>query len=111
MRWVLIFLLFVASAASAQTAQTRAEAIGEDALQYAARFGVSVDEATRRLRAQQASVAGTDAIAREFADRIAGISIAHAPQYQIVVLLAGSNPVPASMGLHVEHILHLAESL
>jgi hypothetical protein len=93
MRWFFAFLLVLASAASAQKAQTRAEAIGDDALQYAARFGVPVDEAARRLRVQQASVAGTDAIAREFADRLAGISIDHAPQYQIVVLLAGSNPV------------------
>ena len=93
MRWVLIFLLFLASATSAQTPQTRAEAISEDALQYAAQFGVLVDEAARRLRAQQASVAGTDAIAREFADRLAGISIEHGAEYRIVVLLTGTDAV------------------
>ena len=93
MRWFFAFLLILASAASAQTAQTRAEAVGEDALQYAGRFGVSVDDATRRLRVQQASVAGTDAIAGEFAGRLAGISIDHAPQYRIVVLLTGNDPV------------------
>ena len=62
-------------------------------MQYAARFGVSPDEALRRLRAQQASVAATDAIRSEFASRLAGISIEHQPEYRIVVLLTGSDPV------------------
>ena len=83
MRWFFVFLLILASAASAQTAQTRAEAVGEDALQYAGRFGVSVDEATRRLRVQEESVAGTDAIAGEFAGRLAGISIDHDPNIEL----------------------------
>ena len=74
--------------------RTREEALTEDAVQYAAQFRVAPDEALRRLKAQQASVAATDAIAREFADRLAGISIEHAPEYQIVVLLTGSEPVP-----------------
>lgn len=65
----------------------------EDAVQYAAQFGVTPDEAARRLKAQQASVTATDAIAREFADRLAGISIEHAPEYRIVVLLTGDQPV------------------
>jgi hypothetical protein len=54
---------------------------------------VSVDEAVRQLRAQQASVAATDAIAQEFASRLAGISIDHSPQYRIVVLLTGTEPI------------------
>jgi streptogrisin C len=62
-------------------------------VQYAARFGVSPDEALRRLRIQQASVAGTDAIRSEFAARLAGISIEHSPEYRIIVLLTGSDPV------------------
>jgi len=74
--------------------QSRDEALAQDAAQYAARFGVTPAEALRRLRAQQESVAATDAIAREFADRLAGISIEHAPDYRIVVLLTGSDPVP-----------------
>ena len=63
-------------------------------MQYAGQFQVSPDEALRRLEAQQASVEVTDAIAREFANRLAGISIEHAPEYRIVVLLTGSTPVP-----------------
>ena len=65
----------------------------EDALQYAAQFRVAPDEALRRLEAQQDSVTATDAIAREFADRLAGISIEHSPEHRIVVLLTGSQPV------------------
>jgi hypothetical protein len=77
----------------AQAVQTQAEAVREDAEQYAAQFGVTPDEAVRRLKAQQDSVPATDAIAREFADRLAGISIEHSPEYRIVVLLTGNEPV------------------
>ncbi|HZC37347.1 MAG TPA: hypothetical protein VE221_01590 [Sphingomicrobium sp.] len=94
MKWFFVFLsLALASAAAAQHVETQAEALTEDSVQYAARFGVSPDEALRRLRAQQASVAATDAIRSEFAARLAGISIEHSPQYGIVVLLTGSDPV------------------
>ena len=94
MRWIYGLLLLVcASAAMAQSVETRDEALAEDAAQYAGQFRVPLDEAARRLNAQQDSVAVTDAIAREFADRLAGISIEHAPEYQIVVLLTGSEPV------------------
>jgi hypothetical protein len=68
----------------------QAEALAEDAAQYAAAFGVTPDEALRRLKAQQASVAITDTIARQFSDRLAGISIEHVPEYRIVVLLTGT---------------------
>ena len=73
--------------------RTQAEAIADDAAQYAAHYGVTVDEAVRRLRAQQDSVTVTDAIAREFASRLAGISIEHKPEYRIIVLLTGSEPI------------------
>jgi hypothetical protein len=94
MRWLLpLLFLPLAAAASAQPVQTITEALADDATQYASQFGVTPDEALRRLRAQQASVAATDAIRTEFADRLAGISIEHAPEYRIVVLLTGSEPV------------------
>jgi len=94
MRWPLaIFLLGLANAAAAQPVQTQVEALTDDADQYAAQFGVTTDEALGRLKAQQESVAGTDAIAREFADRLAGISIEHSPEFRIVVLLTGKEPV------------------
>jgi streptogrisin C len=85
----------ITAPAVAQQVQTRDEALAEDAAQYAAQFAVSPDEAQRRLKAQQDSVAATDAIAREFSGRLAGISIDHAPIYRIVVLLTGTDPVPA----------------
>jgi streptogrisin C len=94
MRWILGFLMLAcAKAAGAQTLETRDEALAEDATQYAAQFRVAPDEALRRLKAQQASVEATDAIAREFEGRLAGISIEHSPEYRMVVLLTGSEPV------------------
>jgi hypothetical protein len=73
--------------------QTQADALADDAIQYAAAFGVTPDEALRRLKAQQSTAAATDAIAREFAGRLAGISIEHVPAYRIVVLLTGEQAV------------------
>lgn len=87
-------LLSLASIASAQPVQTQAQALTDDGVQYAARFGVTVDAAVRRLRAQQATVAATDAISSEFASRLAGISVEHRPDYRLVVLLTGERPVP-----------------
>jgi hypothetical protein len=88
-----LLLLAISTAGVAQPVQTVGEALADDALQYAAQFGVSIGEAARRLKAQQDSVDATDAIAREFAERLAGISIEHRPQFRIVILLTGSEPV------------------
>jgi hypothetical protein len=96
LNWLALIMLAVGSIAQAQAEpiiQTPAQSIAEDASQYAAQFGVSQQEAVRRLEAQQASVATTEAIAKEFSERLAGISIQHAPDYRIVVLLTGSEPV------------------
>ena len=94
MRWLLSFLLLMLPATvAAQPVETQSEALNDDAIQYAAQFGVTPDEALRRLKAQQASVAATDTIRAEFADRLAGISIEHLPAYRIVVLLTGDRPV------------------
>jgi len=95
MRSIFAFFLFVhaAAAAMAQSVETRDDALLEDAGQYAGQFRVPLNEAARRLKAQQDSVETTDAIRREFADRLAGISIEHAPEFRIVVLLTGPEPV------------------
>jgi hypothetical protein len=74
--------------------QTPDEALAQDAAAYAARYGVAPDDAVRRLRAETETVAATQAIAAEFADRLAGIAIDHVPGFRIVVLLAGGPPVP-----------------
>ena len=73
--------------------ETQEQALAEDAVQYAARFHVTPDEALRRLKAQQETAAATDAIEKEFSDRFAGISIEHSPDFRVVVLLTGSEPV------------------
>ena len=74
-----------------------AEALADDARIYAQRYGVGLEEAMARLRAQEASVVETDAIAEAYRDRLAGISIEHMPVYRIVVLLTGDEPVPDRM--------------
>ncbi len=94
MRWpVALLVLMLAGQAPAQQVQTQDQALFDDAVQYASQFGVSPGEAMRRLRAQQSSVAATDSISREFAGRLAGISIEHSPEYRIIILLTGSDPV------------------
>lgn len=74
--------------------QTPVEALAQDAREYAARYAVPQDEAMRRLRAQEESVAATDRIREEFGTRLAGISLEHQPGFRIVVLLTGDAPVP-----------------
>src|SRR4051812_20778999 len=91
--FVALLILASAPGAAGLPVQTQGEALADDAVQYAARFGVMPDEALRRLEAQQASVAATDAIDREFAARLTGISIQHMPDYRILVLLTGAEPV------------------
>jgi streptogrisin C len=109
MRWLVAFLMMAfAATAQAQPAQTRSEALADDAAQYAAQFRVTADEAIRRVRAQQATVAVTDAIAGEFAGRLAGISIEHASEFRIVVLLTGSEPVPDRIADGVPIVFHTA---
>jgi len=94
MRWLfLILLIALEGAVSAQAVLTHNEALADDATQYAAHFRVPPAEALRRLKAQQASVIATDAIAREFANRLAGIAIDHSPEFRIVVLLTGNGAV------------------
>lgn len=74
--------------------QSAAEALAQDAAEYAQHNGVGLQEAMARLRAQEESVATTDRIREAYRDRLAGISIEHQPEYRIVVLLTGSEPVP-----------------
>lgn len=88
-----LLLLFSAAVAASEPVENREQAFGEDSIQYAAQFRVTPQEAVRRLKAQEASVAATEAIAREFQERLAGISIEHSPDYRIIVLLTGSEPV------------------
>ncbi|MEO9131103.1 MAG: hypothetical protein ABI240_07845, partial [Sphingomonas sp.] len=65
------------------------EALAQDAGEYARLYAVPIDEAKRRLRAQEESVATTDRLQDLYGDRLAGLYIEHRPAYRIVVLLTG----------------------
>lgn len=105
-RFLGFVLLTLTATASGQPVKTQAEALADDAAQYAAHYRVTGGEALRRLKAQQASVAATDEIAREFASRLAGISIEHAPEYRILVLLTGTEPVGDRSAAGVPVVFH-----
>jgi len=95
--WLALLPAFPAAAQVAATAphiQTSAEALTQDAAEYAKAFGVAQDEAERRLRALAESVAVTDRIGDTYRDRLAGISIEHRPALRILVYLTGDAPVP-----------------
>lgn len=83
-----------AAAAPLPRVQSLADALAQDGAEYARRHAVPVDEAIRRLAAQEQSVAATERVRSAYAARLAGISIEHNPEYRIVVLLTGSDPVP-----------------
>lgn len=80
---------------SAPLLETPADALAEDAAEYARQFGVALPEAIARLTAQDASTPITDAIAERYRDRLAGIAIEHRPSYRIIVSLTGTTPVAA----------------
>ena len=81
------------AAAPAPIVQSEAEALAQDATEYARQYDVPVAEAMRRLVAQQASVSATDQLQQTYRDRLAGLVIEHAPTFRIVVLLTGDEPV------------------
>ena len=74
--------------------QTLDEGLAQDAGEYARLYDVPVDEAMRRLRAQEETVATTDRLQDVYGDRLAGLYIEHRPEYRIVVQLTGSDPIP-----------------
>lgn len=88
-----LLLISLGATAAAQTVETRDQALAADASQYSAQFNVPEAEAVRRLKAQRDSVPAIYSIEREFADRIAGVSIDNGPDYRIQVLLTGDEPV------------------
>lgn len=94
--WLISLAALAASPAGAQVTpiiDTPETALAEDAADYARRHSVAPEEALRRLRAQEASVPATDAIAAQYRDRFVGVSIEHGPEYRITVLLKGDEPV------------------
>jgi hypothetical protein len=73
--------------------QTQIEALMQDGTESARLYRVPLGQAMREMEAAQESVPATDAIATEFRDRLAGISIAHEGGFRFVVLLTGDAPV------------------
>lgn len=99
---IIAALLLLSTGVAAQTPPAPlldippAEALRQDGALYAQQFAVPLDEAVRRLTAQEQSVAATDRIAERYRDRLAGIVIEHGPTYRIVVHLTGTDPVRPS---------------
>ena len=96
---VLLASLFAATAPAAAQDEFRrlsqAEALAQDAERYAARFGVSAEEASARLAQQRASVALTERLRTRYRDRLASISIVHQPEWLVLVRLTGpEQPAP-----------------
>ena len=73
--------------------QTPVEALAQDGAEYARLYGVPLDQAIREMEAAQDSVPATDALAQEFRDRLAGVTIAHDGGFRFVVVLTGDAPV------------------
>ncbi len=80
--------------AAAPMAAARQAALAQDGATIANHLGIPADVAAHQLRLQEDSVAASDALATRFAGRLAGIAIRHQPQFGIVVLLTGDEPVP-----------------
>ncbi|WP_200932391.1 hypothetical protein [Sphingomonas sp. Leaf412] len=90
--WPAALLAIWAGPATAQMLSAT-DALAQDAAEYARMFPVTPDVALRRLRAQEASVAVTQRIARDHAARLAGIAVEHRPDFRIVVRLTGDAAV------------------
>jgi hypothetical protein len=81
--------------AAAQPAiQAPAEALAQDAAEFARESGLPPEEALGRLRFQEESVAATDLLRAQYADRLAGLYIQHRPDHRVVVVLTGRKKVP-----------------
>ncbi len=77
----------------AATVQTAEQALQQDAQEYARLVGVSADEAQQRLRALKDLGPVKARLAQTYGSRLAGISIQHKPQLQVIVLLTGDAAV------------------
>lgn len=87
-----VFVLLLALLAAVSEASAGPTAT--DAAAYASYYGVPPDEAVSQLAAIEESHTATDALARRFADRLAGIAVIHRPGLAIRVLLSGPGAVP-----------------
>ena len=91
--WLAALLLLFAASAQAQVIETPDAALARDAATWGAVAGITPDDAARQLRMQRDTVAATDALAAEFAGRLAGIAVEHRAGLLVRVLLTGDAPV------------------
>lgn len=66
---------------------TPEQALASDAERYAKNYGVTAEEAQRRLNQQRASIVVSDALRVRYRDRLASISVAHRPDWHLLVRL------------------------
>jgi streptogrisin C len=92
-RWGLLAFLGLWAAVPAAAQLGPAEALAQDAAEFARVSGLTSEQAAIQLRAQADTRAVTDALRVEFRDRLAGISVRHRPGFGIDVLLTGDAPV------------------
>lgn len=90
--WAVAFLLMPGGLRAQAVPLDEHAALALDAAEYAATSGQTLAVAARELVLQEASVPLTDALKVEFADRLAGLSVGHAP-FRIDILLTGDTPV------------------
>ncbi|HEX8210308.1 MAG TPA: hypothetical protein VF584_08970 [Longimicrobium sp.] len=69
-----------------------AEAVRQDARSYAAQFNVGIDEAVRRLHAQEQQGEVVSRLRAANRGRFAGLWVEHQPEFRIVVRLTGNAP-------------------
>ena len=93
--WLAAMLLAAPAVAqdAPPVAEGHDEALARDAGEYARRYDLAPEQASRELRAQVDTVPVTDALAREFSGRLVGIAIERVPELRIAVLLTGDEPV------------------
>jgi len=73
--------------------QSPGEAMAQDAGAVAALLGIDAGEAQRRLVLQEASVSATEALAQRWQDRLAGMAFEQEPDFHLLVVLTGTEPV------------------
>ena len=111
LKYLLAATMFSAAAATVQAeaqtepssqptrTQTLAETVAADAQYIANAFGVPLDEAIRRLQVEQSTADQIGVLRQTYADRLAGISIEHTPDYHVTLRLKGTEPAgPVSLG-------------
>ena len=78
---------------------------------YAKNYGVSEQEALRRLALQKSSYIKIDRLKKHFASRLAGVYIEHLPTYRVVFYLTGDSPV-SDFSLNIDNLsqIHIQES-